>query len=284
MVYFVYALLCLIWGSTWLAIKIGLDDASPFWSAAWRFIIAAILMIAINRFRGDRFPRDWREILRIAFPGLFLYGASYLLVYWAEVYIDSALTAVIYASMPFFVAALGVLMIPEEKLSSTGWLGLVIGFAGILLVFRESLGRTHFILFGTIISVLASLGSAYGTVYVRKYLRKYPIAMMASLQMTLGALVLLLMAILFEPIEHFKVTGKSVVSLLYLITFGTVVAFSGYYWLLKKITAITVSLISFVTPILAILLGVFFRQESFAWPVALGTILILGGILLVIKK
>ncbi len=284
MAYFIYTLLCLIWGSTWLAIKIGLDDASPFWSAAWRFIIAALLMIAINHFRGEKYPRDRREILRIAFPGLFLYGASYLLVYWAEVYIDSALTAVIYASMPFFVAALGVMMIPEEKLSRVGWLGLVIGFAGILLVFRESLGRTHFILFGTIISGLASLGSAYGSVYIRKYLRQYSISMMASLQMTLGALMLLLTALLFEPFDQFKITGKSVFSLLYLIIFGTVVAFSGYYWLLKRIKVVTVSLIAFITPILAILLGVFFRQETFTWPVALGTILILGGILLVIKK
>jgi len=284
MIYLVYVILCLIWGSTWVAIKIGLDDAPPFWLASFRFLIGALVMIAVSRIKGDRFPRDMKELGKVAFPGIFMYGASYILVYSSEVYIDSALTAVIFASFPFFIAGFSIAMIPDERLKLTGWLGLIVGFLGIVLIFRDSLMQSEFIFWGALLALLAAVSSAFGTVYIKAYLKEYEITLMSAVQMTVGALIILAAALVFESLGDFRITSKSVFSVLYLALFGTIAAFLGYYWLLKKIKAIHVSLIAFITPLAALGLGNLIRGEAFSLITAFGTALILGGILLVIKK
>jgi len=284
MIYLVYAILCLIWGSTWLAIKIGLDDASPFWLAAFRFLIASVLLLVVNAFRPVKFPRSLREWIKIGIPGLFMYAGSYLAVYWSEVYIDSALTAVIFASLPFFVAAFSVIMIPEERLKPVGWVGLIVGFSGIVLIFNDTLRQADFIFWGAFLSFLGASSSAFGTVYIRARLKEYDISMMASVQMAIGAVIITMVAFAFESLANFAITPKTVFSVAYLILFGTIGAFLGYYWLLKRNKTIHVSLIAFVTPLIALIIGSLFRGESFSTLTAVGTALILGGILLVVRK
>ena len=137
MVYLVYSLLCLVWGSTFMAIKLGLEDSPPFWSAGLRFVIAAVIVLLIAKARKLRYPSHVSEILKISIPGVFMYGLSYMLVYRAMVHIDSALTAVLFAGLPFFVAAFSIMMLKEEKLGLVGWCGLVMGFSGIILVFYD---------------------------------------------------------------------------------------------------------------------------------------------------
>jgi len=284
MIYLVYALLCLIWGSTWVVIKIGLDDAPPFWLAAFRFIIGALVMILVARFRGDRLPKRFSELRKLAFPGIFIYGGSYLLVYWSEVYVDSSLTAVLYSSLPFFVAGFSIAIIPAEKLKLTGWVGLLLGFLGLLFIFHDSFNRSELIFKGSLLALGGAAGSAFGTVYIKAYLKEYSITLLSAVQMTVGALIILTAAVIFEPISDFKVTAKSVLSISYLAVFGTIGAFLGYYWLLKKIKAIHVSLIAFVTPLVALGFGNLIRGEAFSPTTGLGTALILGGILLVVRK
>lgn len=284
MIWIVYSILCLIWGSTWIAIKFGLDDAPPFWLASFRFLLAALILFIANRFQGSRYPSNPRELARLAIPGIFMFGLSYLFVYWSEVHIDSALTSVLFASFPFFVAAFSVMMIPEERLGKIGWIGLVIGFSGIILIFYESLAEASFVLAGSVLAIGGAASSAFGTVYIRAKLRKYDISMAISLQMTIGAVIITLAAFIFEPIGTFNFTAKSVCSVLYLALVGTVGAFLGYYWLLKRIKTIHVSLIAFITPILAILIGNLLRGEILGTYATIGTVLILGGILLIFKR
>ncbi len=234
MVYLVYALLCLIWGSTWLAIKIGLDDAPPFWLASLRFLIASVILLVINAFRRVKFPDNLREWIKIGIPGLFMYAGSYLMVYWSEVYIDSALTAVVYASMPFFVASYSVVMIPEERLKPIGWLGLIVGFAGIILIFNDVLRQADFMFWGAFLSLLGSSASAFGSVYIRARLKEYDIPLMASIQMSIGTVIIICAALLFESLSDFVISQKTVFSVGYLTLFGTIGACLGYYWLLNR--------------------------------------------------
>jgi drug/metabolite transporter (DMT)-like permease len=107
---------------------------------------------------------------------------------------------------------------------------------------------------------------------------------MASIQMTLGAIIMIVIAILVEPLSSFKITFKSMTALFYLAIFGTVVAFLGYYWLLQRMKAITVSQISFVTPLIAVFLGFIFLSESFTFLIAIGSTLILAGVTLVARE
>ncbi|SYZ74648.1 putative DMT superfamily drug/metaboltie permease [Candidatus Zixiibacteriota bacterium] len=278
-----FALLSLIWGSTWMAIKIGLEDSPPFWSAGIRFVAASLIIVIINSIRRRVYPRDKGEIIKIAFPGVFMYAASYMLVYSAETHIDSSLTAVIFSGFPIFVALISYFMLREERLSPLGWLGMAIGLIGIVMVSYSSLQESQFRFWGVLMAVLAAVASAYGTVYIRAYLKNHDIFVMAAIQMTVGAILIILTAMIFEPLSAFKITAKSVGALAYLALFGTVVAFLGYYWLLQKMRAISVSLISFIIPVIAILVGHFFLSETITALVIFGTILILAGVALVLR-
>jgi drug/metabolite transporter (DMT)-like permease len=283
MVYLVYTLLCLIWGSTWMAIKLGLEDSPPFWSAGLRFVIAGIIILLAGKVRRLRYPSNVSEILQVSVPGIFMYGLSYMLVYWAMVHVDSALTAMLFASLPFFVAAFSIKMLKDEKLGLVGWLGLIVGFSGIVLIFYDSLLLSRFVLFGVILIVIASAAAAYGTVYIRARLREYNIAVMAGIQMSVGALMIITAAIVLEPLSAFKLTTRSVGALLYLSLFGSILAFLCYYWLLKRIRAVNVSQIAFITPIVAFALGSLVLGEVFTIYTFGGSILILAGVILVVR-
>ncbi|MBN2227180.1 MAG: EamA family transporter [candidate division Zixibacteria bacterium] len=282
--YLIYIMLCLIWGSTWLAIKIGLEDSPPLWSAGLRFVIAAIILFIINSIKRVPYPRDWKTIRTVAFPGIFMYSLSYMLVYWGETHIGSAMMAVLYTTFPFFVAAFAAIMLKDERLSPLAWGGLVIGFGGVIVIFFDSLNISQLAFGGTVAGVASSASSAFATVYIRAKLRETPIRMMASLQITLGAILIIIFAALLEPPTAFRVTTKSVSALLYLSVFGTVIAFLAYYWLLRRMHAVTVSLMTFFIPVIAIALGYAVRAETFSYLAVVGTVLILAGVVLVVKK
>lgn len=284
MIKFTYILLCLIWGSTWLAIKLGLDDSPPLWSAGIRFLIAGLILIIINRVRKVSYPKSVREIVRISIPGLIIYAFPYMMVYHGEQYISSSLTAVLFASFPFFIAGFSIFMLKSEKPKNYAWLGLFIGFGGVVVVFYDSLVTSEFVFLGAVLIVVASAMSALGTMVLRVWYNDKDFTMMLCLQILAGAVVTILAAIFFEPLSSFNMTSKSIGALLYLAIFGSVVAFSGYYWLLKKITVISLSLIAFITPIIAIALGYFLLSETLSAFTAFGSVLILGGIILVMKK
>jgi drug/metabolite transporter (DMT)-like permease len=280
----VFIILCLIWGSTWLAIKIGLEDAPPFWSASLRFCAAGIILLVINYFAKSQYPRRTAELWQVAWPGIFMYSLPYLLVYWAEMHIGSALVAVLFASFPFFIALFAIPLLKDEKLGFLAWAGLIIGFGGIVVIFYDSLQVSDLVFGGSIAAVVGSASSAYSTVHVRARLHDYDFRVIAALQVILGTIFMLAVAVLTEPISSFKITAKSVLSLSYLTVFGTVVAFSGYYWILKKMRAIIVSMISFITPVIAIILGVMVGAEAINWLTAVGSALVLAGVVMVVMK
>jgi len=284
MIYLAYTILCLIWGSTWLAIKLGLQDAPPFWSAGLRFTLATAVLVIINLIRRKKYPTDTREIVRIAVPGIFMYGLSYLFLYWAEVYIDSGLTAVLFASFPFFIAAFSFRMLKDEKLGVAGWIGLVIGFSGIIIVFSDSLRHSNLLSFGVVLAVAGAAAAAYGTVYIRANLRHKDIPVMAAIQMGISSILIILTALVFESFGDFYITTRSVSAILYLALFGSVIAFLLYYWLLQRLQAITVSQMALITPIMAIFLGYIVRNEVFSFFAIIGSVLIIFGVVLVLKR
>ncbi|MCX6833775.1 MAG: EamA family transporter [candidate division Zixibacteria bacterium] len=239
----VYILLCLIWGSTWMAIKVGLSQAPPFTTAALRFVLATVTLSIICRLRGCVYPRDLKTLLRLGYPGFYMYGLSYALVYVAEQYVYSATAAVLFASYPFFVVALSWWIYRTERLSL-----------------------------------------AYGIVLHKHRFGHVDIVVAANVQMIFGGLFLIAGALLLESWSDFHLTVKAIGSILYLALPGTVVTFLGYYWLLKRIRLTVVSLIAFITPLAAILIGVGLADEALSLPILIGGAMILGGVLLVVRK
>lgn len=280
----VYIVLCLIWGSTWIAIKIGLSDAPPLWGASLRFLLAVTLIggyIAVKRYS---IPRTFSRFVQLGYPGIYMYGASYALVYFGETHINSAMAAVLFGSFPFFVALFSNFSMKSERMSAVGWLGLLVGFLGVVLISYDSLQTSQGLFFGSLLTLVGSVASAYGLIIHKKKFSQENIYVAAFVQMSCGGVLLLLAAIIFESFSSLQFTAESIGSILYLAIFGTVVAFLGYYWLLTHTRAVTVSLIAFITPLVAIVIGVFLFDEHLSLLIFIGAAMILSGIVLVVRK
>lgn len=280
----VYIILCLLWGSSWIAIKIGLSHAPPLYTSGMRFLLAMLILTGIALVRGYSFPRSMSRWLKLGYPGFYMYGLSYALIYFAEQHIESSLTAVLFGSFPFWVAALSHWRLKDERISSLAWVGLFIGFSGVVVISYDQWQLSTDLFLGTMLALAGTFAAAYGMVLHKKLYVNENIVVSTSVQMSVGGIPLLLAAVIFERISDFAVTVASIGSIVYLAVFATVVTFLSYYWLMRKTTAVVVSLIAFVTPVVAIAIGVPFFGEEMTLLTVIGTVLILSGIILVVRK
>jgi len=278
------ALLCLVWGSTWLGIKIGLEDSPPFLSAGFRFVISCAVLFALIRCKKLPLATSFKNWKNIIIPGLFAYFFSYGLVYWGEQHINSGLAAVLFSTLPFWVAIFAHLLLPNEKLNYVKLASLIIGFSGILLIFWDNLRISSS--GQTVLGMLALLGSgasaAYAGVRTKRDLYHVDPIVIAAQQMLGGMVLLLLAGFVVEDIHTFKITQKSIGALLYLAIFGSALAFSVYFYLLKTTDATKLSLIAFVTPIVALILGWLIMDEKITPHLLLGAGLVIAGIVLLV--
>ncbi len=223
-------------------------------------------------------------MLKILIPGFFMYYLSYSLVYWGEQYINSGLTAVLFATLPFFVAIYATLLLKDERLNKYKLSGLLIGFSGILLIFWDSLSFSEKDIFlGMAGIILSAACSAYASVRVKRDLYSVEPIVISTYQMGLGTLLLLGSGFISERLYDFKLTYKSIGALLYLSFIGSAFAFMTYYWLLKKIEVTKLSLIAFITPIIALILGFLILKETITGYLLSGTVLVIIGIWLVTR-
>jgi len=229
----VYTILCLIWGSTWLAIKIGLSDAPPFTTATLRFVLSVLVLGVISVIRKDAYPTNLKTLLRLGYPGLYMYGLSFAFVYLGQQYINSATSAILFASFPFFVAAFTWLKYRTEKLTPKAWGGMVFGFLGVITISFDSLQTSDDLFLGTVMILMASACSAYGIVIHKHKYSDVNIVVAVNVQMIYGGLLLVVGALLLENWTDLTLTTAAVGSIIYLALAGTVVTFLGYYWLLK---------------------------------------------------
>jgi drug/metabolite transporter (DMT)-like permease len=279
-----YISLCIIWGSTWSVIKLGLTEAPPMYSLAFRVLLAVIVLLLLLKIKNVRIPGDKKYLLRLALPGLFMYGLSYGCVYLAELYISSALMAILFSSFPVMVALISYFRLPDEKLRPLGWGGLVIGMTGVVIISSASLSESRDIFIGTLLGLLGVLTAAIGMIEHKKKFSHENITLAVTVQMTFGGLPLFLVAFLFEDISSFNFNLVSIGSVAYLALFGSVLAFLGYYYLIRRINVVPLSMIAFVTPLVAIVFGVMLFSETLSLATLTGGALVLASILLVIRK
>lgn len=279
-----YSLLCFIWGSTWIGIKIGLHDAPPIWSAALRFILAVLILVIINAAARQKYPRGWRNVLRVAWPGLFTYLGSYSFTYLGTAHISSALASILFAVFPFFVMFLMTFMLKAEKVTLRSTIGVVLGFAGVVLIFAEPIDYGSDAAFGMAMILLSAFCAAMGTVSIKAFLKTEDVFPMVTLQMALGAILLTLTALLTDDLSLFQVTTKSIGAMIYLAVCGSVVSFTSYYWLLKRLPIITMSMVALITPIVSMVLGYVILGELLTKQDYAGAALVLIGVAVVNLK
>lgn len=278
------ALLCLIWGSTWIVIQDGLRDLPPFTSAAARFLIAAAAMTVVAHFLhrregGGRPP--WS--LSIAL-GALNFGASYGIVYWTETRLPSSLVCVLWSVFPMLMAISGHLFLPAERLRGRQWIGFAVGFLGVALLFATDLrGIGPGAVPAGAILLLSPIVSVVGTTVMKRGGAHVSSVLVNRNAMWIGAAMLCAAAGIFERDAELRWTGSAIAGVLYLSLAGTVVTFSLYFWLLRHVPANRMGLIAYVTPAVALLLGGLVGKEPITiWTLA-GSALILAGVGLVVR-
>lgn len=275
-----FTLISLIWGSTWLAIKVGLDSFPPFSGVALRFTIALFLFFIIMKTRGIRPPFD-RNALRVYVTlGTLSFSIPFGLIYWSEQYIPSGLASVLFAVYPFIIAFLSQLLLSGERLNLFKVLGIVFGFAGVAVIFWEDLKSGNISAAGMAAILVSTFLQALSLIITKKFGTHVSPVALSFCGIAFGLPIMYLLAFVLEGFSGIRLTASGAASLLYLGTFGTVVTFSIYYWLLKRVEVVYLSLTSFVTPVIAVILGTFWLGEQLSREVFLGAFLVLLGLLI----
>ncbi|HEV2833929.1 MAG TPA: EamA family transporter [Pyrinomonadaceae bacterium] len=282
----VWLLLCGIWGSTWLFIKLGLADLPPLTFAGIRFVIACAIIYAVIRAQRIRLPVLRRHWLLLAVSGVLSFSINYGLIFWAEQHISSGLAALLQATTPAFGLVIAHLHLPSERMTWPKMIGVVLGVFGVGVVFSNQLSIAGGLaLAGCVGVVFSSICVAYSNVLIKAHGRDLTPAVLAAGQMFFGLIPLLLIGIPLEgnPL-HYRWTPMALVSLFYLAIVGSVIAFLLYYWLVHHMDVTKTMLISLVTPVIAVLLGMVVLHEKLDWRTIAGGAMIMSGIALVARR
>lgn len=282
----VWLILAMIWGSTWLFIKLGLEDLPPFTFAGIRFVIAAIILLIVILIRRRPLPRAGRDWALIAGTGLLAFAINYGLLFWGEQRTSSGLAAILQTIIPVFGLILAHLHLPEERITWPKLIGVVLGIAGVALIFSNQMetgGKAAFQ--GSVAIVVGAFGAAYSNVLVKSRGGHLDYAVLAAGQMICGLVPLLIVGTVFEgnPLK-LRWTPLALVSLFYLAIMGSAVAFLLYYWLVRHMEVTKTMLIALITPLLAVSLGMFVRGEELTWRVAAGGACIMAGIGVIVLR
>jgi drug/metabolite transporter (DMT)-like permease len=282
----VWLILCGIWGSTWLFIKLGLEDLPPLTFAGIRFLIASTILFSLIAARRLSLPRARRDWILLAATGVLSFSLNYGLLFWGEQYISSGLAALLQATIPAFGLVFAHFYLPGERLTTTKIIGVVMGVLGVAVIFSNQLSMAGpRALAGSAGLVLSSICVSYSNVLVKARGQNLNPAILAAGQMFFGLIPLLLIGV---PLEgnpfHYHWTGMAIFALFYLAIVGSVIAFLLYYWLVHRIDVTKTMLISLVTPVIAVALGIVVLREELSWRMFMGGAMIISGIGLVVSR
>ncbi len=282
----IWLILCLIWGTTWVFIKIGLEDLPPITFAAARFILALIILTFIITYQKIPLPVTMRDWKLLAMTGILQFSVNYSLVFWSEQYISSGLAAVLQAMIMVFGLVLAWIHLPNERITWLKIVAVLLGICGVAVIFIEQLQINSLMAFaGCAAIVVGAYAAAHGSILIKAYGGNIHPATLVFGQMLCGILPIIIYSLAVEgnPLKlHW--TWRAIVSVLYLTLFGTIAAFWLYYWLLSKIESTKAMMISLVTPLIAVVIGGIFLGERLPPQTFFGGLLILASIGLIIFR
>ena len=277
--------LVLIWGTTWAAIRIGLEGVPPFTGVAIRFAAGTLLLLALVPAFRVKLGRQSRERAVWIANGVLLFGISYGVVYWSEQYVPSGLAAVLFATFPLFVALLAHFLVPGEHLRRLGLAGVLVGFAGIAILYSEDLSLLGGprVAPASVIFLLSPLASALASVLVKRWGKGIHPLSTAVVPMAIGATILGTLAFVRERHLPMQFSAASVASIAYLVVFGTATTFLLYFWLLSHYPARKMALIAYGTPVVAVIVGTLFLGEPFTARMLVGSIVVVAGVAVAVR-
>jgi drug/metabolite transporter (DMT)-like permease len=282
--YIALVAVCVIWGTTYLGIRVALEAVPPALMGAFRWITAGTLLITYVWLRGQPLPHvgSWGSL---AMQGLLMLGFGNGFVNWAEQSVPSGLAAVVIATSPFFMAGVESLHAGGERLSRRAFLGLVLGFIGILVLvwpdlhFENTQG-TRFVL-GLLALQVACLGWAIGSSYSKRHPHGESVIGATAVQMIFGGLIMLAVGTLGGEWSRVSLHGRGVVALAYLTVAGSIGGFVSYVYALKYLPVSTVSIYAYINPLIAVILGAVLLGEPFSVRTVVAMTIVFAGVALV---
>lgn len=282
----VWLILCLIWGSTWIFIKIGLADLPPISFASARFVLSAAVVLAIILVQKIPLPRSTSEWRLLALTGFLQFALNYSSVFWAEQYITSGLAAVLQATITLFGLVLAWIFLPAERITRQKIIAVVLGILGVAVIFVDQLKVENWMAFlGCVAIVFGSYCAAQASILVKAKAGGIHPASLLFGQMACGLPFILTYSFSVEGNPAtFQWSFVAVGSVLYLSLVGTIAAFWLYYWLLSRIESTKAMMISLVTPLLAVVIGAVTVGETLPPQTFAGGLMIIGSIGLIVFR
>ncbi len=280
-----FAIIYFVWGSTFLAIRVGVREVPPLLLAAMRFLVAGLALYLWTVARGERSPtvRQW---LSAFFLGSLIFLMDYGLLFWAEQRVPSGIAAVMLATIPAFMAISEILILRTQKLTIRLALALLIGMGGVAVLMSRSLnlGGAAVDRSGALALIIASVSWSVASILTRKLPLPSSKVMSSGAQMLAGGMLLAFAAAALGEFRYFHpeaVSRAAWLSLLYLIVAGSIIGFTAYVWLIHHESPTKVGTYAYVNPIVAVLVGYFLGGEALGLRTALGTLFILASVILI---
>lgn len=282
-IYIAYALLSIIWGTTWLALKVSLNEGMiPSYAVGIRFLFSGLIFWGIMLFRHEILPLNKRAISLYLQFGFLNFGISYALTYWATQYIYSNLASILWASFPIITTIMAHFYLPNEKLNKKKIISLLFGIVGTILIIYQSgnFGGKN-VSIGIIVILIAIIVAAWPNAYLKKYKSEVNTFQLNAMSQTIGGVFLLCIAIFTEPGQAMIWTKTNLLATAYLIVFGSVITFSLYFWLFSYLSLTQITYVAFFPPIIAIFIGWIYLDERLSSIILFGASLIIFGAILV---
>ena len=279
-----FAILCMIWGTTWVVIQIGLEGLPPLSGVAIRFAIASAVLLAAAIALGVRMGRSRRERGLWLVNALLSFSGSYGVVYWSEQWVPSGLAAVLFATYPLFVTILAHWALPAEPISARELAGILVGFGGVGLIYSQdfsALGGPQVAL-AAVVMLISPLVSAVASVAVKRWGEGVHPLSLTSVPMAMTAGIMGSMAFAFERGRDFHWNATSVGALFYLAIMGSAVTFTLYYWLLSHFPAKRMALIAYIIPVVAVGIGLA-RGEPLTGRILGGAGMVVAGVAIAVQ-
>ena len=277
-----YTIISFCWGITWLFLKINVTQMPILWGLSLRFIIAGIIFVFIYFLKKDKVKFNPQiQSIYIVYT-LFNYTFCYYLTYWGAQYIYSNLGSILYSLSPITIAIMAHFFIPDDKLNKKKIMSMMIGFIGtILLLYNGNSFGGEKVFLGISAILLAIVIGSWPTIYIKKQGIKVDPIHLNAVGLSIAGLIILLMALIFDRSSFFQISSNNILTLLFLAIPGTVVTWGIYIWLLNHLPASQLSYVAFFPPIIAIISGWLFLNETLSLISLFGaTLIILGGFLI----
>ena len=282
--YAAFATVCIVWGTTYLGIRIALETIPPLLLTGTRFTAAGLIMLVIAKLRGNRIPRDKRTLANLAVVGILLIGGGNLAVVWAEQWVPSGLAALLVATAPFWMAFIEAFRKDGERIGMRGITGMLIGFVGVAMLVSPRGSGTAWgpgFLLGVIAIQIGEICWMFGSAYGKYNVHGVPLLVSSALQMIFGGAIVGTAGLIAGEAPRFFVTPRTFGALVYLTVFGSIIAYSAYVFALAHLRTTVTALYAYVNPVVAVFLGWLILSEPLTWISLVAMAIVLGGVALV---